>query len=168
MELSQTALAVMFVCAAPIGFVLGILYRLTDLDASRMGRATVLVLQNIKDFLFWIVAAVLTVLLVYYANDGQFRYLAPAGALLGFWVSSKLLAAPILAARRMALSVLGVVLGFAFRPLGWVWRITLGKMLARSKMKAAQKQTQRRAEWWAEQASVGFENKTFEHQTEDL
>lgn len=164
MELSQTALAVMLICAAPIGILLSILYRLTDLDRPSRGNAIIVVLQNLKDFLFMVAAAVLTVLLVYYANDGQFRYLAPVGVLLGYYLTDKLLSGIILKMRRGVCRVLLAIgkrtIGVILSPLRLVWRATLGKRMEQAHSRAIVLRTEKRASWWTVQASYGFEKST--------
>ncbi len=164
MELSQTALAVMLLCAAPIGILLSILYRLTDFSQSSRDNAIIVVLQNLKDFLFMVAAAVLTVLLVYYANDGQFRYVAPLGVLGGYVFTDKLLSGVILKIRCVVCRILYIsvkwTLGLILAPVMMVWRLTFGKRVEKVKSRAIIRKTENRALWWTAQASSGFENYT--------
>lgn len=164
MELSQTALAVMLFCAAPIGICLSIVYRLTDFGRPSRGNAIIVVLQNLKDFAFMIAAAVLTVLLVYYANDGQFRYMAPVGVLVGYFLADKLFSGVVLRIRRVTCRVLLVIVkwtaGLILAPLALVWRATAGKRIEQAQNRAIVQKTQSRASWWTAQASCGFEDFT--------
>lgn len=161
MELSQTALAVMLFCAAPLGILLNVVYRLTEPRCARRAKshkAVIVVLQNLKDFIFLIAAAVLVVLLVYYANDGQFRYLALAGALAGYWFSDRLLAKPILVCRDALCRLVVKVMRVLLVPVVALWRITVGKGVDRAQNKAIIQKTDQRASWWTVQASSGFED----------
>lgn len=160
MELSQTALAVMLLYAAPIGIFLSIIYRLTDFGRPTRGNAVIVVLQNLKDFLFVVVAAVLTVLLVYYANDGQFRYMAPVGVLGGYFFGIKLLSGAVLKVRTVIFTIIGWTVGVMLAPLSLIWRVTFGKGVDRARRRAMVQKTEKRASWWMAQASSGFENYT--------
>ena len=164
MEISQTALAVMLASAVPIGIVLSIAYRVTDFGWQSRKNAIIVVLQNIKDFLFMAVAAVMIVILVYYQNQGQFRYLAPVGVLGGYWLTDKLLSRTILKMRgwiwRTVCAVVTWSFGILFAPVMAIWRATLGKRVEQASHRAIIKRTENRASWWTAQASFGFENVT--------
>lgn len=160
MELSQTALAVMLVYAVPIGVVLNVAYRLTDLGKARSRHAIIMVLQNVKDFLFMITAALMVVLLVYYANDGQFRYVALVGVPVGYWLSERLIAKPLLLVRHVLWRLICRIMAYLSRPLAWMIGKTLGKSMARAQSRAMIRKTEQRASWWTAQASYGFENNT--------
>lgn len=160
MELSQTALAVMLVYAVPIGVILNVAYRLTELDQARPRHAVIMVLQNVKDFLFMIVAAVLVVLLVYYVNDGQLRYVALAGVPIGFGLSERILARPLRIAARSVRRLACRLIGLLSRPAVWLCFQTLGKGAQRVQSRAMVQKTEKRASWWTAQAACGFENDT--------
>ena len=74
MELSQTALAMLLLGGFPFGLALNLVYALTDFGALPESIVKKL-LCNAKDFVFALMAGLLAIILVYYVNDGEFRYL---------------------------------------------------------------------------------------------
>lgn len=111
MEISQTLLGFMFVCAVITGAFLGVIYdviritriivgiRYTRKDTTHsVGECDVMphdaltvrilraVLVFIEDVIFCLVCGVCVVLLLYYTNDGQFRGIAVLGVAAGFFV----------------------------------------------------------------------------------
>lgn len=165
MEISQTLLGLMFVFAVVVGVALGFVYdafRLTRILLEEAGKkyaaarkrqnekisngsfskaicATVLFLE---DVLFFVIVGVALVLVLYYANDGQFRGIAPLGMAAGFFVYyntvgrilrrvSVYLARLIL---RAAAAVMKLVRRIIAVPIGLVmllWKITLGGLIAK-------------------------------------
>lgn len=107
-----------------------------------------------------IVAAVTVVLLVYYANDGQFRYVALVGVPVGYWLSERLIARPLLFVRGALWRLICRVAACLSRPLAWIFAKTLGKSIGRAQTRAMIQKTEKRASWWTAQASYGFENNT--------
>lgn len=105
-----------------------------------------------------IVAAMMVVLLVYYANDGQFRYVALVGVPVGYWLSERLIARPLLFVKRTLWRLVCRIVVCLSRPLAWAFDKTLGKSVERAQSRAMVRKTEKRASWWTEQASYGFEN----------
>ena len=78
MELSQTSLAMLLLSGIPLGAALRIIYVLTDFS----GLSYLLfkrILHQVKDFIFAFFAGIVAVLLVYFINAGQSRYLVLLG-----------------------------------------------------------------------------------------
>ncbi len=137
--LSQRTLAMMFVYAAAVGFVLGgvydffrlIRFLLGDASAYRPRRPLLpakeisaescrplpmTILLFVEDVLFGIVASLALILLLYYTNDGQFRAPAVIGMACGFFVYSHTLHHPLMA--------MAVALSRALRALlMMLWRV---------------------------------------------
>ncbi len=150
MELSQTALAMLLLGGIPAGVVLNFAYALTDIGAMAEGFVKKLI-RNVKDFIFLLIAGLVSVLTVYYVNDGEFRYLVIVGMLCGFALSHLMLAKSIVKIRN-AIARIAVV------PLAWVWRITFGRLCARARSAALERSTHAKAEQLLMLASNGFEN----------
>lgn len=165
MEISQTLLGLMFVFAVAVGVALGFVYdvfRLTRILLDEAGKkcaalrarqneekssgsfskalcATVLFLE---DVLFFVIAGVALVLVLYYANDGQFRGIAPLGMAAGFFVYYNTVGHIVrrvsVGLARLILRAVAAVLKLVRRvvavPIGLVillWRITLGGLIAK-------------------------------------
>jgi hypothetical protein len=150
MELSQTALAMLFLVGFPAGTLLHVAYALTDMGVgnAHLGR---LLMRHVKDFAFMIAAGVVAVLLVYYVNNGEFRYLVLAGMIGGYAVSYVTLGKLVVHVRNIAVHALSV-------PLLWVWSITLGRLLSKLRVSARCKATQTRIDVLQQLALNGFEN----------
>ena len=156
MELSQSALALLALSAFPCGILLNVLYRLTDptdSPQSIIGR----LLIHIKDFVFMIAAGVLTVIISYYVNQGDYRYLAPVGTLIGYVLSDLLLRKSIQRIRDWILSFVGRMISVPFH---WIWKNTLGHATDKMRVAEQQKSTKKRIEYLMQSASNGFENNT--------
>lgn len=150
MELSQTSLAILLLVGVPAGAVLNLAYALTDIRAIPDGFLKKL-LCNVKDFVFMLIAGLMAVLIVYFVNQGEFRYMVLVGMMCGFAVSHFAFEKVIVRARDALMRAIAV-------PLSWIWRITLGKLLAKSRGRARIKQTQTRMQQLTQIASNGFEN----------
>ncbi|HHT54103.1 MAG TPA: hypothetical protein GX011_04105 [Clostridiales bacterium] len=82
--LSGIALEVLWECLGFVGFALR--YRRQG-GAVTFGDTPIsLIVIFVKDVLFFTVAGAVVAVLIYWANDGQFRMLSPVGALLGFYI----------------------------------------------------------------------------------
>ena len=156
MELSQTSLAAMMLAAIPIGVFLNVVYLLTGTRTNNDSTIKKMLL-HIKDFLFLIIAALITVILVYYLNDGDYRYLAPVGVLLGYLMNDFLLRRWIIGVRDYVLRVFGKII---LVPCKWIWRTTLTPILKKSEEKRMVTQTNHRIKELMYDASNGFENNT--------
>lgn len=154
MEISQTALAALMVCAVPIGITLNVLYRIFEFPKGSKSWIAVF-LTNVKDFGVMIIAAVMTVVLSYYFNDGDYRYLAMVGALIGYVCSDLLLRKPILCVRDWVLSFVGRIVSV---PLSWIWNKTFGEFFEKFSKRERIKNTKKRIEYMVQNASIGFEN----------
>ena len=150
MELSQTALAMLFLVGFPAGTLLHVVYALTDTGVgnAHLGR---LLMRQVKDFAFMIAAGLVAVLLVYYVNNGEFRYLVLAGMIGGYAVSYVTLGKLVVHVRNIAVHALSV-------PLLWLWRFTLGRLFSKLRVSARFKATQTRIDVLQQLASNGFEN----------
>ncbi|MBQ7379073.1 MAG: spore cortex biosynthesis protein YabQ [Clostridia bacterium] len=115
------------------------------------------ILVNIKDFVFLILTAIVTVLLVYYVNDGVYRYQSIAGVLAGYFVCDLVFGKLIVKARN---SVLGTVFGALSFPLMWIWHRTFGALLVKADRAALIRNTEYNNEYLMLLASNGFENNT--------
>ena len=150
MELSQTALAMLLLGGIPAGVVLNLAYALTDIGAMEDGLGKEL-LHNIKDFIFILIAGLVAVLMVYYVNDGEFRYLVIVGMVCGFAMSHFMFA-------KLIIKIRNAIARIAVVPLTWVWRLTLGRLCAKVRNTALKKSTSTKAEQLLMLASNGFEN----------
>ena len=150
MELSQTALAMLFLVGFPAGTLLHVVYALTDTGVgnAHLGR---LLMRQVKDFAFMIAAGVVAVLLVYYVNNGEFRYLVLAGMIGGYAVSYVTLGKLVVHVRNIAVHALSA-------PLLWLWRVTLGRLYSKLRVGVRCKATQTRIDVLQQLASNGFEN----------
>ena len=150
MELSQTSLAMLLLGGVPVGVVLNLAYALTDVQAMHDGFAKKL-LCNVKDFVFMLIAGLVAVLIVYFVNQGEFRYTVLVGMIGGFILSRLTLGKAVVRARDALIRTIAV-------PLTWIWRITLGRLLSKARDGACVKQTKIRTELLMQLASDGFEN----------
>lgn len=156
MELSQTALAILFVYGLPLGGVLCILYRITDLEGLTKN-ALICTLVHIKDFLFVLIAGIAIVLFVYYANDGDFRYLAIIGTIAGYAGAELLLGRIIVNVRN---TLLRTAFGIISVPVEFFWRLTFGAIISKAQNKSLFRYTRDRVKKTVLKASNGFENIT--------
>ncbi len=156
MELSQTSLAMLMFGAMPIGVMLSIVYRLAD-PITTQRSVFKKIYGNCKDFIFMILAGIMTVILVYYVNDGDYRYLAPLGAVTGFFVSDLLLGKLLVRIRDFVLFTAWRILSV---PIRWLWHLTIGPMIAKASLSKMIKSTDDRIEAMMLEASNGFENIT--------
>ncbi len=78
------ALEVLWECLGFIGFALR--YHRQGGAVTYSDTPLSLIVIFVKDLLFFTVAGAVLAVLIYWANDGQFRMLAPAGAVLGFLI----------------------------------------------------------------------------------
>ncbi len=150
MELSQTALAMLLLTGFPAGVMLNLAYALTDIGAWRKSFGKKL-MCNLKDFAFMLIAGLTAVLLVYYVNNGEFRYLVLLGMIGGYAASHVTLGKLVIRIRNTAARALSV-------PLAWLWRVTLGRLYEKRRTTALFKGTQTRMEALMQLASNGFEN----------
>ena len=100
MEISQKLLCFLFLASFATGAFLGIIYDLLTLirllaglspvapkvSAERFKRACGLALLFLGDLCFMLLCGVTLVLLLYFINDGGFRFLAPLGMSCGLFV----------------------------------------------------------------------------------
>ena len=154
MELSQTSIGLLLLLGIPVGILLNALYALTDLGTKKRSLGKRLLIQ-IKDFLFATLAGLSAILLVYYVNDGEFRYWVLFGIVIGYTLSSVTIGKCVLAARN---AVLSVILRFITTPLLFLWRITLARPCAKARQARLEKATERQAQKTMQLASNGFEN----------
>ena len=156
MELSQTALSVLILCGVPLGIIINVAYRLTDLGPQK-NRIILHILTNVKDFAFLILAAVVTVLLVYYVNDGVYRFQSIAGILTGYMISDLLLGKLIVKIRNTVIEAVLQILGV---PFVWIWSKTFGLLLAKTDHAFLIRKTDVSINTMMQLASNGFENYT--------
>lgn len=156
MELSQTALAILLTVSIPVGVLLNITYRFTDLG-KKPYTALQIIFINIKDFLFIILACITMVLLVYYINDGDYRFHALIGTLIGYLVSDLLIGKKLVRVRN---TILRVCWDFFSIPLLWVGRKTFGCAYTKINDRALLSKTINRTKFVEMLASCGFENNT--------
>lgn len=156
MELSQSSLAMLMIGAVPIGAFLSLAYRLADPIAAKQS-VIQKIYVNCKDFVFMILAGIVTVILVYYVNDGDYRYLAPIGALIGFLLGDLAFKALVAKIKRWLLGVLSYMIT---APTKWIYRKTLEPIYAKAYAKSLIKRTEHRIEYMMQLASNGFENYT--------
>ncbi len=104
-----------------------------------------------------ILAGVVTVILVYYVNDGDYRYLAPIGALIGFMLGDLACKALIAKIKKWLLGVFAYMITV---PAKWIYQKTLGPIYAKAYAKSLIKRTENRIEYMRQLASNGFENNT--------
>ena len=148
MELSQSALAMLLLGGVPAGAAISLIYALTDfshVDDSIWKRLW----THVKDFFFLVFAGLMAVLLVYYINQGEFRYLAFPGMLGGFLLTQITLARPVCRVRNAVLHVLSV-------PIIWLWSTSFGRLCARIRMNHQVKLTNKKGRMLEMLASNGF------------
>ena len=150
MELSQTSLAMLLLGGVPVGVALNLAYALTDIQTIPIGFLKKLVC-NVKDFLFMLIAGLAAILVVYFVNNGEFRYMVLVGMVGGFAVSRLTLQRVVIRVRDALLRAISV-------PLTWIWTNTFGKLLSKARDRACTNQTQARTEQLTQLASNGFEN----------
>lgn len=156
MELSQSSLAMLMIGAVPIGALLSVAYRLTQFIKTPSNVWQKIAI-NVKDFAFAVFAGLLTVILVYYVNDGDYRYLAPLGAVIGFLISDLLFAKLIIRIREYVLRTLGRVISV---PIRWIWRLTVEPLMEKASFTSMVRSTDLRIKAMMRNASNGFENFT--------
>ncbi len=156
MELSQTALSVLLLCGFPLGVLSNVAYRMTDLGLQK-DRVLHHILINVKDFIFLILAAITTVLLIYYVNDGVYRYHSIAGILAGYVISDLAIGRIVIRIRNTVIAAIFHILSV---PFTWIWRKTFGILLAKADNKALIKNTDANINIMMQLASNGFENCT--------
>ena len=156
MEISQTSLAMLMIGAVPIGAFMSLAYRLADPITTKQSMLQKIYV-NCKDFIFMILVGVMTVILVYYVNDGDYRYLAPIGALVGFFLGDLACKALIAKIKKWLLSVFACMITV---PAKRIYRKTLGLIYAKAYAKSLIKRTEYRIEYMMQLASYGFENNT--------
>lgn len=156
MELSQTALAILLTVSIPLGVFLNIAYRLTDWGQKPYS-ALQIVFINVKDFLFIIIACIAMVLLVYYINDGDYRFQSLIGTLIGFFVSEMLIGKRIVQVRNV---ILHAFWGIISIPILWIGRKTFGRIGTQISNRALLSKTINRTNFMEMLASNGFENNT--------
>ena len=150
MELSQKALAMLFLGGIPVGAVLHLIYALTDLGALPEGLCKRLIC-NAKDFIFMLVAGLAAIITVYYVNKGEFRYLIVVGIAVGYVLSHVALGKFVIGARNTLLHLIIV-------PLSRAWSITFGRLAGKIRARSLHKRTQVRTRILLLLASNGFEN----------
>ena len=150
MELSQTALAMLLVGGFPAGVAINLVYALTDIGVLPNSFAKKLLI-NVKDFVFSLIAGIVAILLLYYLNNGEIRYLALVGMIGGFAVSHWTLGKLVIYVRNAAAHVIVI-------PLAWIWSKTFGRMCEKARKTSQNKNTEKRADAILQLASNGFEN----------
>ncbi|MGI6167699.1 MAG: spore cortex biosynthesis protein YabQ [Eubacteriales bacterium] len=83
------ALEVLWECLGFLGFALR--YRRQGGAVTFDDTPISLIVIFVKDVFFFTVAGAVMAVLIYWANDGQFRMLGPAGAALGFYICHRTL-----------------------------------------------------------------------------
>lgn len=156
MELSQASLAMLALGAFPLGVLISVAYRIGAPSALTKS-VWIRTYANLRDFVFMIIAGVLTVILVYYVNDGEYRYLAPLGAIGGFLLGDMLLREPIIKARAWLIRGLVRILSV---PIAWVLQKTYFPFRVRISENTKRRYTEKRIELMMQLASNGFENNT--------
>lgn len=148
MELSQTSLAMLLLSGIPLGAALSIIYVLTDFS----GLSYLLfkrILQQVKDFIFAFFAGIVAVLLVYFINAGQSRYLVLLGLVMGFVLTYRAFSKPLLRTRNALLRVL-------VAPISLICSFTLGRLIAKVRMAKLIKMTEKKGRIAQQLASNGF------------
>lgn len=156
MELSQASLAMLALGAFPLGVLINLAYRI-GAPSVPMKSVWIRLYANLRDFVFMIIAGVLTVILVYYVNDGEYRYLAPLGAICGFLLGDLILREPIKKARAWLIHVLGRILAV---PVTWILRKTYFPLRVKISGDSQKRYTEKRKVLMMQLASNGFENNT--------
>ena len=176
---TQRSLALMFVYAAAVGFLLGGVYDLLRvlrvfcgdrIAGEPKGRRPPIfaVLLFAEDLIFSVTAALTLILLCYYTNDGRLRAPAVVGMAGGFFVYMQTVgritarvAEPL---SRLVKQIVKTALSLLLRPLLWLggltarlirllWRVTWGKALR----KRREKQTERAIHALKDSAKRGFD-----------
>ena len=148
MELSQTALATLLLVGVPAGAVLSIVYALTGISCT-VSSWCIRLLVQVKDFIFVVLAGIVAVLLVYYVNDGEFRYLVLLGMIGGYALTHAMLSRLVLRIREAVLHMLAI-------PIVWIWSFSLGRLWAKARMASQVKRTEKLARELETLASNGF------------
>lgn len=134
MEISQKLLCFLFLASFAVGVAWGVLYDLFCLSRMLLGfpsgkllplvgydkrtrikRIFGFCLLFIEDFLFVLLGCIGLILLLYFINDGQFRFLAPLGLGCGFFVYH-------VTVGRLFMRVSAVLVRLIHRALGLLWR----------------------------------------------
>ena len=153
MELSQSSLAFLLLLGLPAGMLLRILYALTDSDPASVGILGK-ILRHVKDFVFVFFAGLLAILLIYYMNDGEFRYLILLGLIGGYLLISVTVAKAIVKIRN---KLLKIIFGMITTPIAFLWSVTLAKPYARACHASLRKATKKQIKNRMHLASNGFE-----------
>ena len=155
MELSQTALATLILGGLPTGILLNVAYRFLHIDTNKSG--IWLVLGNIRDFLFMILVSIITVLLVYYVNEGDYRYQVIVGIACGFGLSELVLGKLIVRVRD---TVFRLLINMLALPVLFLKSKTIDPLLVKVYAQQLNRYTELRAKYLMQSASNGFENFT--------
>ena len=148
MELSQTALGMLLLGGFLIGAAFSILYVICDVSWLPENCCKQALIQ-IKDLVFVLFAGIVSILYVYYVNDGEFRYLVLFGMVGGYILTQALLARSVLHVRNAVLRVLCA-------PLEIIWSLTFGRLCARVRMTMQIKSTEHKGRELELLASNGF------------
>ena len=140
---TQRTLAMLFVNAALGGFFLGGVYDVLRFLRILAGDPVAItgqgrrpfpfaVLLFLQDLLFMLTAAAALILLCYYGNDGRIRGVAAVGMAGGFFVYAHTLGRLTLPLFRWGAvwlrRLVKLCLSLACAPLGWLWRLTAGRV----------------------------------------
>lgn len=150
MELSQASLAMLLLAGMPVGVILHFIYALSDINFMSEGLLKKL-FGNLKDFFFTTIVGIAAILMVYFVNNGEFRYMILVGIVSGYVVSHLVFHKAIVASRNAIIRLITT-------PLVWVFTNTFGKVFEKARAKERKKQTILRIEQLMQLASNGFEN----------
>ena len=85
---------------------------------------------SLEDFLFWAACAVAVFYMLYKENNGILRWFAVFGAALGMLLYKKIIGVRfvklISVLIQKEIHIISKILGFIFRPLGWLVKKTMG------------------------------------------
>ena len=150
MELSQASLAMLLLAGMPVGVILHFIYALSDINIMSEGLLKKL-FGNLKDFFFTTIVGIAAILMVYFVNNGEFRYMILVGIVSGYVVSHLVFHKAIVASRNAIIRLITT-------PLVWFFTNTFGKVFEKARAKERKKQTILRIEQLMQLASNGFEN----------
>ena len=150
MELSQASLAMLLLAGMPVGVILHFIYALSDINTMSEGLLKKL-FGNLKDFFFTTIVGIAAILMVYFVNNGEFRYMILVGIVSGYVASHLVFHKAIVASRNAIIRLITT-------PLVWLFTNTFGKVFERARAKERKKQTILRIEQLMQLASNGFEN----------